>query len=984
MFSRGGTSDGRCAAFFSGELTWNMRLTCVCGRPWAAHCVLSQPPPIMAGQSTPSATTLTVASAPSAVASPLVPQRPVMAFAGLSRPTAAAVQKARRDSIQRTLHGNEPVLSSGSGSSPTKKRKSGPPRSYSDAPVLPSLDDFAPAAAAAVPVTVTVGILPKVLDTSNYNDSLDLSPRYFWKSGDEIEQAQYALQRANLVFTVKVNVNGPIVEVIDTAFRDHCETNRIDYVAPPRPVSGPVTPNTVAWVLTGPRGRSNGRTWVEDPKSLTRFTFTLQAIRSIPFSYTPNNLGEGPFIFIVPRLRNLFSPIDCLYDPTTRLPDHVLTHKCFSRRVLHPILASLGSDPTPVCGPSCTPHSNAVQRTATNTHVRPQSPDTYVLSSDSDDDDIHFPEAELLIDQMVQHGLPPLDPRSTSMDIDIPTMHPVSTVVTRSVRRQKWQEDAAATAMPVSKIKPFVPSPLLTAAMELADTSNKPRSFLGVGGPLDLTLQHMPGSGAYSLAAWQDHILVPRQGEERVSIAAQSIDVGARALIILCFWLFSGRPKGLKLKEVLQEQFPSPRPTVYGATGNHLSLFGLQVSIIFRGPGVGRGPRNEVVAEAIKILLADGHYWTERETYQTLRLHPSRSPIPATGCLFLLHFLFIGAPAPVSPFLFSTLFDGRRTASKFDIDFLARFISTGSLSLITKIASVPLDRPLYDSQSEDCVAYQYLLNIPDVDPTLISPHRSQEEHDGVCASIISFVTLGAVDVEHHCDFSALGDGFNGVVDGFGGQERPHHILEVIFTHPSALPSLIVFLQWFSTPCRELVLNAFDRQIKAPADVISHLEFTQTNAENDPWNDNDETVALITRFVTHYLTEHGHPTDPEHVFQALISDLNNEADPLLRVKLFLSVLTGSTHLPVKPTWKVKCLIVHDWSEDYPTTDVDGRDDFGPDVSISFRSCFQTFTVTNNARLRQLLLCETPVSGQDTEFGCFLHGQILASMLSYTSA
>ena len=110
-------------------------------------------------------------------------------------------------------------------------------------------------------------------------------------------------------------------------------------------------------------------------------------------------------------------------------------------------------------------------------------------------------------------------------------------------------------------------------------SSLQPRSFLGDGGPLDLTLRHMPGSGAYSLAAWQDHILVPRQGEEYVSIAAQSIDVGARALIILCLWLFSGRPKGLKLKEVLQEQFPSPRPTVYGATGSHISLFGLQVSM---------------------------------------------------------------------------------------------------------------------------------------------------------------------------------------------------------------------------------------------------------------------------------------------------------------------------------------------------------------------------------------------------------------------
>ncbi|KAJ6496443.1 hypothetical protein C8R45DRAFT_1094682 [Mycena sanguinolenta] len=92
----------------------------------------------------------------------------------------------------------------------------------------------------------------------------------------------------------------------------------------------------------------------------------------------------------------------------------------------------------------------------------------------------------------------------------------------------------------------------------------------------------------------------------------------------------------------------------------------------------------------------------------------------------------------------------------------------------------------------------------------------------------------------------------------------------------------------------------------------------------------------------------HISSPQIATMTKFIDENNEADPLLRVKLFLSVLTGSTLPPVKPTCKVKCLIVHDWSEDYPTTDVDGRDDIGPDGSISLRSCFQSFTITNNAR------------------------------------
>jgi hypothetical protein len=104
------------------------------------------------------------------------------------------------------------------------------------------------------------------------------------------------------------------------------------------------------------------------------------------------------------------------------------------------------------------------------------------------------------------------------------------------------------------------------------------RSFLGESGPLDLTLQHMPGSGAYSFAAWQDHILRPRDMDDHLVITARSIDEGARTLIIAVLWLFAGRPTGLKLKELLQEHFPSPRPSVDGPIREE-TLISLHVSM---------------------------------------------------------------------------------------------------------------------------------------------------------------------------------------------------------------------------------------------------------------------------------------------------------------------------------------------------------------------------------------------------------------------
>jgi hypothetical protein len=137
-------------------------------------------------------------------------------------------------------------------------------------------------------------------------------------------------------------------------------------------------------------------------------------------------------------------------------------------------------------------------------------------------------------------------------------------------------------------------------------------------------------------------------------------------------------------------------------------------------------------------MMADGHYWTERESYLTLRFHPSRTPIPlrwcmlkAAGFLFLLHFIFIGAPIPASPFLFSTLFDGRQNASKFDVEFLSHFISAHLLSLIKRIARTALNMPLYTSRAEECIEYQFLVNIPEVDVS--APISNQVLSDKIIA-----------------------------------------------------------------------------------------------------------------------------------------------------------------------------------------------------------------------------------------------------------
>ncbi|KAJ6562720.1 hypothetical protein DFH09DRAFT_1082679 [Mycena vulgaris] len=874
-FIKGGADHGRCGSFHSARgLPVAFLFTLTPARIWrSGKCAQSASAdalellmivPVSSGilrsheSEVPSIPT-------SSSGSFISPQRPALAYAGISRrPTAATVQQERQASIYRTLPQYQ--SSAGPSSAPpnprSNKRLSGPPRPYSSGPAA-TLADFCTAPSEPLKVKITVGILPKVLNTSDHNDLLDLSPRYLWKGGDDLELAQRQLQLANLTFTVLVPPSGPVFEAINDEFTAHCLKQNVDFVAPtPASTNGVIytTPNTLPWILLGPKGRVPNRTWVEDPKCLTPFTFAVPALRASPYSGTSNFIEEGIFIFVAPRLRNLRGPINCLFDPSTRRPDHVLTHQCFARRVLHPILSSLSDDPSPACGPSCTRISPRTPVDLTDTELSPVQ--EYInltrplreLDSDDSDDDVHvsgdlsavppqsydrsrFPEAERLISQ---ESTPPIPSSTTSTP-------------------------------------PFIAGPLLVSRMDSAPVSVKARSFIP-GGPINLTLRSLPGAGPFSLSSWQDHMTeIHRPDSDVVSIEATTVDCAAQALITYCIWLHCVRqPPAVKLKEVLQEQFPSLRPTISGPFTN-VALFAARVKI---EPGFGKGPRAEVLGRAVEILISNELYWTDCGEYKTLRLHPSLSPIPrrspflkASGLLLLFHFLYIGAPDCVSPFLFSTLFNGRQTASRFDLDFLTRFISHESLGTIKGFHSTPLKDRLYESQDSECTEYQFLVNIPGMDPSLISRSRSQEEHDGVCASIISFITLGSVDIQHHPDFLALSDGFNVALEPFAAYDTDHHILE-----------------WFETPCRELIISSYDRAIKAVSDILPHIVFSQANGEFDPWGENAETVALVKQFVLHYLSERGHPQIPGRILEALgISP--NSSDPLIRARLFMAVMTG---------------------------------------------------------------------------------------------
>lgn len=138
--------------------------------------------------------------------------------------------------------------------------------------------------------------------------------------------------------------------------------------------------------------------------------------------------------------------------------------------------------------------------------------------------------------------------------------------------------------------------------------------------------------------------------------------------------------------------------------------------------GTGVGPRRSVVREALLVLLSDKTLWTLREGYLVPNWHATSLPIPfrttlfrATGTLIMLHFLWIGAPCPVSPFLVLLLFDGVKSFDT-DIDFINNLISPTVSSSLTEWLSLP---PNQAFSEESCPLASILFDDVDANVSLL-------------------------------------------------------------------------------------------------------------------------------------------------------------------------------------------------------------------------------------------------------------------------
>lgn len=133
------------------------------------------------------------------------------------------------------------------------------------------------------------------------------------------------------------------------------------------------------WILLAPKNPRGAKLrYIPEPKPLTQFTFDVKHLLTSPYGAdaTPNHIyPDSTFLFIgvclaytmhynvltatltvlAPRKRNIYAPIDTLFDADDRRAEQVPPHRCFAARVVHPIIHARACGSSPVCYPICTP-----------------------------------------------------------------------------------------------------------------------------------------------------------------------------------------------------------------------------------------------------------------------------------------------------------------------------------------------------------------------------------------------------------------------------------------------------------------------------------------------------------------------------------------------------------------------------------------------------------------------------------------------------
>ncbi|KAH9948431.1 hypothetical protein B0H21DRAFT_890578 [Amylocystis lapponica] len=800
-------------------------------------------------------------------------------------------------------------------------------------------------------------------------------------------------------------------------------------------------PNTAQWhliVMQSKKRNSELRSWGSPTTPLTRFDFTTTKLERKPYSETPNNVAPGIFLFIVPRYANLKAPITSFFpDITLRPSSHASIHNCFSCRILRLLFPSC-SEPPPVCLANCYGGMASHDTTpAPSTPLFLRLEDEESSDSGHESSEIELPTVLEILDNhtratstvsnidttrpsaFVAHTMlsapthlapmhsTPRPPRHGYHGTSSPVVHNVPQVIgsrrmrtessTASMntelnpaRRRRVEAKPSPTQnLPLQPTQPdadsmhaLVPCQTLIDIMAATspDRAHPRKAGLHPRVPSDVTTWTPVTS--LSVSQWQDNIvLLGTQTLDPLDLdmhlEARTPEDGAHALLTTLLWIHGGRPAGTKFKELIRDQC-GDRAHVTGDISIH-ALVGQHCHFKI-GRGIGDGPRKDVLRATVRLLMADQSFWMEREGYMVPRLHGSYDSIPGRVCMLraigttiLLHYIAVGVgPYPISPFLLLAIMDGP-SSFMFDSPFLSALIDVGQLqALVSWDALGPSAALPQDWMSP---VLQLLINCQ-IDLATIGRSRTQAEHNGITRSLVTYITLGHLSVLEHPEFRAIMDGFDVKMrDGY-------------FLHPARFG--------FTGSAKGLLLSSYNRSVKSPSDLVSHIKVVSNVGQPDPMGENTTYEVDFHSHLVRYLSGSGHPDRPDSKALTLQSNTQTSSDDaLLRSRMFLYAFTSSELMPCGQSWSIKIKVVHNWDDldDLePRTSQGGSDVYDRSAllappcetlprPIQISSCVSEGTVTVDSALRLLLVepC-TPDEKVVTDMDVYFHSQFCGLDLS----
>ncbi|KAJ6471545.1 hypothetical protein C8R45DRAFT_1165373 [Mycena sanguinolenta] len=828
-FRRGGSVGSKCGGFYSNDSRWTFLTVCVCLATWNSHQpvdylappAIGAPLPFTPAHTAPAPTLSVSAPAPISAFPGVAPAAGLItAFQGVPPSVTGSTGSRRIASALRTL----PQHQGASSHSNTR----GSRRTYpSGSPFSQNVSIFV----AVFPLTI-----PGIYEPAGYGT------RPLKARNDDMLDILNSFSTHHLLISVNVPRHGltspqEFTQQIAAGLAAH------GMALPPLPDTFPegdsaqLTRQPLA--LLSPTRRLDIVTFKPHP-TINANTFGVEEFTKLGRKFTNPDPSAGPnsiLIFIAPRFGHLLGPINHPAFASQDLPNEGLTlrHSCFGVRVLHGLpLTGNSIYPDPECLDGICPASETV-RMAT---PPPLPLPSLIRPRSSSDKPFHWssgPGPSIFSRWALTYSA---DALSAPPPPQFPTFPPVQ------------RHDQVAPLILGEEIA--TPTEVQRFRDRVQHEASRPRTPF----------------------------------ERRLVVHARTIDDGARFIISLLQQV-GADPAG-NLPPLLPDGILSCTSPIHSKASFVKDGPAVKVGVRPSGDEIsfGPGPERSLYRRCIELIVEDHNMWqpSEHSQFTAPLFTPGNIEVPARiasfeahGGVLAIHSIILGhGPHPISVWLLLALCMGRK----------AMLVSERYLAVLDPPAFECL-APWFMFNPEDIIPgnplhpfNQLLINVMDIQPSMIQSPRTQQAHDDWTILFMSKVLLNRTDVFTHPEFLALRRGldikmgstsFISQIGGLNGALR-------VFT------------------------AMYNLKVQTVQDVGSKLAWQILMRASD--GTTPYYGAIFRLLVGRYLDGVGHPME---VRGALVEEdewCKHLNDTALRARLLLHAASDTDLLPSSDSWRLK--------------------------------------------------------------------------------